>query len=146
MLKSVWIAAAVLVTGATMALAGEPSADRQLLMKNVGAAAGAGGAILKGETEFEPRVADLAFRVMHQASLTFGGMFPEGSETGNETEAAPKIWEDMEGFQARLADFRTDIEAAIESKPQDKESFQQAFANVTENCKGCHENYRIEKK
>lgn len=145
MIRSGLAAAGVALAATVASFAGEPSADRQLMMKNVGAAAGAGGAILKGEAEFDPRVADLIFRTIHQASLGYGELFPEGSETGNETEASPKIWEDMEGFQAQLAELRSDVEAAMEAKPQDKEAFQQAFGEVTQNCKACHEKYRISK-
>jgi cytochrome c556 len=130
----------------TTALAAEdPIIARKAIMQSVGAAAGAGGGMLKGEIPFNPAVATLALRTMRAASYSFGDYFPEGSETGMETTASPKIWEDMAGFSEKMAKFRADADAAANSKPATLEDFKAAFGSVAQNCKGCHENYRIKK-
>ena len=72
-------------------------------MKDVGAAIGMGSKIAKGEVEFNAIAANLVLRTMHSAALGFGYMFPEGSETGADTEASPAIWSDRAGFDAAVA-------------------------------------------
>ncbi len=130
----------------TTAFAAEnPIATRKAIMKSVGAAAGAGGGMLKGEIPFNPAVANLALRTMNAAAHSVGDYFPEDSKTGMETEASPKIWEDMAGFSEKLAKFKADSDAAAAAKPADLESFKAAFGSVVQNCKGCHEGYRVKK-
>jgi cytochrome c556 len=130
----------------TSAVAAEdPISTRRAIMQSVGAAAGAGGGMLKGEIPFDPVVATLALRTVRAATYSFGDYFPAGSETGMDTTASPKIWEDMAGFSEKLAKFRADADAAANSKPATREEFKTAFGNVAQNCKGCHENYRIKK-
>lgn len=129
----------------TAIAAEDPITTRKAIMKSVGAAAGAGGGMLKGEIAFDPKVATLALATMNAASHSFGDYFPEGSDSGMETTASPKIWEDMAGFSEKLTKFQADAQAAVDSKPATLEAFKTAFGNVAQNCKGCHETYRIKK-
>lgn len=134
------ILSAALVGGSYAA--DDPSADRQNLMKNVGAATGAGAKIAKGEMEFDPVTAQLVFNTLNAAANGFGYMFPDGSETGNNTEASPKIWEDRAGFNAAVAKFITDTDVKI----ADLDGFRTAFGAATKNCSSCHEGYRVKKE
>lgn len=122
--------------------AADPSADRQAMMKNVGAATGVGGKMMKGELDFDPVAAQLIFGTMNAAASGFGYLFPEGSETGNETEASPKIWDDKAGFEAAVAKFVADTSSL---KITDMDSFKAAFGAVTKNCGSCHEAFRVKK-
>ena len=56
--------------------------------------------MMKGEAEFNAVAAELILRTMNTAALGFDELFPAGSETGGETTASPKIWEDRAGFDA----------------------------------------------
>lgn len=153
LLRSLSIALALpaaLVTVAAIA-AEDPILARQKLMKANGATAALGGAMVKGEKEFDPVAAIAVLRTANAVATTFGDYFPAGSESGQETTASPKIWQDMAGFQAKLAEFRKDTEAAVADLPSEPamyeaEAFKAAFAAVAENCKSCHEAYRVEKK
>ena len=107
-------------------------------------AAKAAGAILKGEAEFSPDKATEIFTQMHEISVKFGDYFPEDSKTGGKTEAAPAIWEKPEAFKAALAKYQEDTQAAVDAAPQDVDTFKQAFGMVAQNCKGCHEDFRID--
>ena len=143
---SVCLALAIGAASTTAIAAGDPIEVRQKIMKSVGGVAKPTGAMLKGEMPFDPVVADAAIRTLNAAAYAYGDYFPQGSDTGMETRAAPKIWEDMAGFEAKLAKFRQDTDAAAAAEPKDLESFKAAMGPVMQNCKGCHEDYRLEKK
>ena len=147
MIKHVSLCLALAIGGfsASAFAAEDPISARKAIMKSVGAAAGAGGGMLKGEIPFDPKIATLALRTMNAAAYSFGDYFPEGSETGMDTTASPKIWQDMAGFSEKMAKFRADADAAANSKPETLEAFKAAFGSVAQNCKGCHETYRIKK-
>jgi cytochrome c556 len=121
----------------------DPIATRKWLMRANGGAAGAASAMLKGETPFSPAVATSVLRNFTAVGYSFGDYFPEGSQTGD-TKASPKIWEDMAGFQAAVAKFRTDAETALNSKPETLEAFKTAFGSAAQNCQSCHETYRLD--
>jgi cytochrome c556 len=123
----------------------DPIKQRQELMKENGRSAKGAGEMIKGEAVFDPATAATIFTEMHDVAMEFGDYFPEDSKTGEDTEAAPAIWERPAEFQAALVKFQEDTQAAIDSAPQDVEAFRQAFGRVAENCKGCHEEFRIDK-
>lgn len=129
------------------AFAAEDAAvQRQAMMKSVGAATGAAAAMVKGEAPFDAKTAELAVRVMNASANGFGFLFPEGSETGAETEAKPEIWSDSAGFQAAIEKFRTETAAYIDAPAQDLDGFKAAFGGITKNCGDCHEKYRVKKE
>jgi cytochrome c556 len=114
------------------------------MQANGGAVYGVANSMLKGEIPFEVVAANAALRTTSAVAYSFGDYFPEGSETGGETEASPKIWEDMAGFQALLEEFRKDADAAVAAKPQDLEAFRVVMDELGQNCKACHDKYRLE--
>ncbi len=148
MLRSLSICLALVVGGvsATALAASDPILVRQKIMKANNAAARVAGGIIKGEIAFDAKVATAAIRTMNAAAYTYGNYFPAGSETGMKTRADPKIWSDMAGFEAKLAQFQKDTDAAAAAKPADLDAFKAAMGPVFKNCKGCHEDYRTKKK
>ncbi|MDF2372725.1 MAG: cytochrome c [Rhizobiaceae bacterium] len=142
-MKRAIIMGIIISTGfAGVALGGDnPIADRKAIMKNTGAAADAGGAMLKGEVEFNLAAAQLILRTMNSTAHAVTYLFPEGSETGMETTAAPSIWSDPAGFQA-IAD---KMAADSSAKVTDMDSFKAAFGATTASCGACHQGYRIKK-
>lgn len=128
----------------------DPIATRKAMMQNVSAATKMGAAMLKGQMDYDPTAGQLVLRVMNQAALGVGELFPEGTQTGGETTVSAKVWEDMAGFKAALAKFQTDTASEL-MKPEeteffDKESFTTAFIKVTKNCGVCHKVYRLPPK
>ena len=139
------LAGAAVLAGPAIAQNLDAIKTRQQLMEDNGDATKAGGAILKGEAEFSAEKAQEIFSQMHDVAMKFGDYFPEDSKTGGKTEAAPAIWERPEEFDAALVKYQEDTQAALDAAPQDADAFKQAFGMVTQNCKGCHEDFRIDK-
>lgn len=140
------LTAAILASGVGFTVAhaaDDPIATRKAIMSHVGAAARAGGNMMKGAAEFDAATAELVLRTMNAAALGFGELFPEGSETGGKTTASPKIWEDADGFKAALEKFAADTASGVAAKPADLDSFKAAFGAAAANCGTCHQSYRI---
>ena len=78
-------------------------------------------------------------------AATVGEQFPEGSETGMETEAAPAIWSDRAGFDAAVAKFKAAADAGVAAAPADLDGLKAVFGPLTQNCGACHETYRLKK-
>jgi cytochrome c556 len=127
------------------ALAAEtPQEQRHELMEEMGDNAKIVGQMLEGETPFDAAAAMTAMQNWQGGSEGFGDLFPEGSESGHDTEAKSTIWTDREGFNAALAAWSEAVEAAIAANPQDLESLQAAVGPVFKKCKACHEEYRVD--
>lgn len=125
--------------------AADPIDTRQQLMKSVGAATGTLGKMIKGETEYDAALASMAMRVLFAAPAGFVTMFPDGTQTGGDTEAAPAIWEDRAGFEKVATDMQMAAGAAIPVAGESLDALKGAFGSVAQNCKACHEDYRISK-
>ena len=134
-----------IVAATSVGAADDPIASRQAIMKNVGASMGALGKMSKGALEFDAGTAQFALRVINTASFGAGELFPEGSETGGETEASPKIWSDRAGFNDEIVKFQTATSAAVASPPESKEDLGAVLGQVGGNCKSCHEGFRVKK-
>ncbi|HVW57183.1 MAG TPA: cytochrome c [Rhizobiaceae bacterium] len=126
--------------------ADDPIAIRKDLMEANGAAAAVSAGLLKGEIPYNPVVAKEAIMALRAVSHAFGSFFPAGSDKGN-TKASPKIWQDMAGFQATLAKFQKDTDAAAQASgkkgPADLAAFKAAITPVLGNCAACHRDYRL---
>lgn len=149
-MKKTAIALTALAFSAGIASAADdPIEIREALMEANGGAAGLSAGMLKGEIPYSPTAAKAALATFHGTALAFGNFFPEDSKTGGDTTASPKIWEDAEGFREKLAEFQADatagFEAAGKDGPADLAAFKEAVMPVLQNCKGCHETYRIKK-
>ncbi len=121
-------------------------AARQALMTSVGAAAGVGGGMIKGDIDYVPAVGKAVIAAMNAAAQTYGDFFPEGSEDSTRSEALAAIWQDRTGFDAVLARFReaaaTAETASGREGPADVDAFRATFEPVLGVCRDCHETYR----
>jgi cytochrome c556 len=130
----------------TLAQAPGPIEQRQALMKQNGKDTKAGFGMVKGEVPFDAAKAAVIFSDMNGVAGKFGGLFPKGSETGKDTEAAPAIWTKPAEFKAAVAKFEADTKKAMDAKPQTLDAFKPLMMSVAANCKSCHEAFRVEKK
>lgn len=147
MLRNVLVAVLPLVFSASIAFAGsDPILDRQQLMEETRDAAKVVGGMLKGAEPFDAEAAMAAFEVWKKTAAKAGKLFPEGSDSGHDTEAKATIWTDRDGFNEKMADFGTAVDAAIAANPGSLEALKGAAGPVFQSCKGCHEGYRVEKE
>jgi cytochrome c556 len=134
----------MLAASSLAAAEGTPQHERHELMEGVGKAAKVIGTMFRGEAEFDAAAVQESLATFKDAAGKFGDLFPEGSETGEGTEAAPSIWEDRDGFNAALKEFADATAAAIDAAPATLEDAKASVGPVFKTCKGCHDNYRIE--
>lgn len=123
-----------------------PQEQRHELMEDVGGGAKTIGKMLEGEEPFDAAAAMGALQTWADAAAVVGTLFPEGSETGHDTEARSTIWSDRAGFDAALQGWAEAVDAAIAADPQNLESLQAAAGPVFKKCKACHEEYRVEEE
>ncbi len=138
-------AAAVAGPAALLAAGHSPVEQREAKMKTVGESTQTVGKMVKGETEFDAAVALTALEDMRAATEGFADLYPDGTqgESSNKWLAADAVWTDREGFEATLAAFQEDLDTAIDAAPDTRQAMASQFGMVTENCKTCHEDYRL---
>jgi cytochrome c556 len=139
------ILSSVFIAGVAVADS-DPILERQQLMEDTRDAAKVIGGMLKQEQAFDAEAAMAALQTWKTTATTAGGLFPEGSETGHDTEAKATIWTDRAGFEAKLEEFNTQVDAAIAANPDSLEALNAAAGPVFKACKACHEGYRVEKE
>lgn len=141
-----------LASGMTVAMAAEdPIASRQAIMKTVGTATKASAQMIKGQAPFDAIKAELAMRALNAAAISVVKFFPKGSEKGGDTQASPKIWQDMKGFLAAAKRLEQVSAVGIEAvkggeNPFAEDDFKEVFNDLVKTCKGCHQDYRIKKQ
>jgi len=142
---------ALSVTLCTMIFSGlafanpDPILARQELMEDTRDAAKVIGGMLRQQQPFDADAAMAALKVWQETAAKAGDLFPEGSGVGHDTEAKITIWTDRAGFDEKMADFGTKVDAAIAASPDSLEALNAAAGPVFKSCKACHEGYRVEK-
>jgi cytochrome c556 len=122
-------------------------AKRKALMKEVGAASKLLNEMIKGEKPFDAKAAAEGMTKIAGGWAEFAKLYPKGTETGGETTASPKIWENFKDFDEKGQAMAAAAKRAADEAPKGLEAFKAAFGNgVGNSCRGCHEVYRIQKK
>lgn len=140
------IVAALAVTASGVSVAQDAIAKRREFMKSVGAAAKASNEMIKGEKPYDAKVAADGMNRIAAGWNEFTTLFPKGTETGGETTASAKVWEDPAGLDAKGKGLVAAAKKASEEAAKGADAFKAAFGDVGKTCKGCHEIYRVPKK
>jgi cytochrome c556 len=136
---------AMLLLGATAVLAqNDPIASRRALERANEEQGKAAAAMIKGDLPFDLDRAKGVFATFLDAAAKAPHLFPENSKTGGDTTAAPKIWDDPDGFKAAYARFAAEAKAAQE-QVKDPASFKLLFEGVIRHCRDCHDVFRVHK-
>jgi cytochrome c556 len=121
--------------------------ERRHLMKEVVApAAKLGGQMVKGKVPFDAAKAAKAMTDISEVPDKYVTLFPKGTENGAiaDSKAAPKIWEDFDGFKQEAQKLKDASLKAASAAAQGEAAFTAAFNDMTKVCKECHETYRVE--
>jgi cytochrome c556 len=143
------LAAATLAAAITAGVAWaqhNPIVARLKLMKANGREATVVSKMVKGELPYDAKKVNAAFEQWEKTAHEFGKLFPENSKTGGDTRALPKIWTARAEFDKHLADFGKAVTAQKAKATSGLDGLKQAMAVVGKNCKGCHDEFRAEKK
>lgn len=127
----------------TLSATAGPIEDRQAKMKTVGKSIGVVAKMAKGETDFDAAASLQAFVDMKNAADGYEELFPEGSETGGDTEASPKIFSDRAGFEAEQAKFEGTLVKVAAAAPADIGELRASLGMVGASCQSCHQGYRV---
>jgi cytochrome c556 len=148
-MKFRYIAAAMLVsclTAATVVVAADdPIMVRQGLMKQIGGSVGALSGIAKGDKPFDAAVVSKALTTIRDNAKAFPDQFPTGSETGMDTAASPKIWENKADFTAKSIKLSDDAAVVLAAMPTDQAGVATAMKTIGGECGVCHQAYRVKK-
>ena len=137
-------ALALILAAGSIFAGSDPILARQQLMEETRDAAKVVGGMLKGEQPFDAGAAMQAFETWKNTAAKAGELFPEGSDSGHDTEAKATIWSDRAGFEGELENFTAKVDAAIAASPDSVEALKAAAGPVFGSCKSCHEGYRVE--
>lgn len=103
------------------------------------------GDMAKGAMPYDAAMASGAVtNLANAARMDVLTLWPEGSDNESHptTRAAPAIWSDMAGFEAKFAEMATAAEAQLETAGTGEDAVRAAAGAIGGTCKGCHETYR----
>jgi cytochrome c556 len=138
------ILAVTTVAVAVTAAYADPIADRKALMKERGGLIGGLVKMVKGEVAFDAAAVEKALAGLkaNEAKIDIDTLFPAGSDKGD-TKAAPKIWEDMNGFKEANAKYSDAVAAAAAAPAKDQAALGEQVNAIGSGCGGCHKTFRL---
>lgn len=116
---------------------------RQSLFAILGANFGPMGSMIKGEMPWnDEQFQSFATDLEMASQLNYMRGFPAGSE-GGKTRAKPGIWDNIEDFEAKLEDLRSEsTKLAQVASGGDREAIVGQFKATAGTCKACHDEYK----
>lgn len=147
MFHKLLVVLAVLMVGVTAAAAQSCQNiidKRQTLMKRSAEMAKVGSAMIKGDTPFDLAKVQEIFAAFADDAGAMPTLFPDCSKTGDQTTAAPAIWDRPDDFKAAMAKFAADVKAAQDST-KDLDSLKTNFQAIGKDCSSCHQTFRVKK-
>ncbi|KQS96418.1 MULTISPECIES: c-type cytochrome [unclassified Rhizobium] len=143
-LKTILTALVIAGCGVSAVIAADdPVKVREGLMKQIGGSMGAIAGIAKGEKPYDAEVLKTALTTISTNIKAFPDQFPAGSDANS--EASPKIWENMDDFKAHAAKLGTDADTLLAQLPADQAAVGAAAGMLGKDCGACHELYRVKK-
>ncbi len=139
------VAACLVMTAAAAVAQDNPIEQRQQIMKHIGKAVGAGAKMAKGELPFDEKTAAEVFTTIKSEFPGFTDLFPDGTQTGNDTEAKATIWSDRDGFEKAADEMLQVASKYAANPPTTLDTFRPALGELGKKCGGCHETYRVKK-
>lgn len=109
------------------------------------------GAMAKEKTEYDADIAsEAAANLMAAANFGQSAMWPAGSDSETEgnakNRALPAIWETFPAIVEKSDALKKSSAVLAEQAGQGLTALQGAMGDVGASCKGCHDDYRAERK
>lgn len=139
-MRRILVLASFLALGVGGAVAQDAIAARKALFKEMGAAAGPIGKMLRGEDAFDLAKVKAGLDLLGKNAKALPANFPENSKTGD-TKALPVIWDNKPKFEGLFAKLASDA-AAASAAIKDEASFKAEMGKVLGNCGACHNDFR----
>ena len=116
---------------------------RQSLFALLGANLGPMASMVKGEMPWDQaRFIGWSDDLSRAAELDILRGFPVGSGVGR-TRAKPGIWDNLEDFEAKIADLRKETALMAEvARSSDRKALIKQFQRTGGTCKACHDEYK----
>jgi cytochrome c556 len=116
---------------------------RQSLFALLGANFGPMTSMVKGEMHWnQARFIGWTDDLARAAELDIMRGFPAGSGIGR-TRAKPEIWDNLEDFEAKIADLRKETALMAEvARSSDRKALIKQFQRTGGTCKACHDEYK----
>ncbi|WFU09858.1 cytochrome c [Rhizobium sp. CB3090] len=118
--------------------------SRIAVMKKVGGAAGALGAIAKGTKPYDAEVVKAALQTIAENAKAFPEHFGPNSDK-TDAEVNPKIWDNFDDFKAKAAKLSDNAEVALAQLPADPAGVGATLKTLGSDCGACHQAYRVKK-
>ncbi|NLR95399.1 cytochrome c [Rhizobium sp. P38BS-XIX] len=118
--------------------------SRIAMMKKIGGATGALGAIAKGDKPYDADIVKASLTTIAETAKAFPDQFNPQSDK-SDAEVNPKIWDNLDDFKAKAAKLSTDAETALAQLPADKAGVGATLKTLGSSCGACHQAYRVKK-
>src|SRR5919112_4513672 len=136
-MKRTMFVASLLALGATAAISqSDVVAQRQALMKEMGAQTRPIGAMMRGQEAFDLAKVQASLKVLAENPKKFVTLFPESSKNAEKTEALPTIWENKAKFDSIAMKLSTDAQTAL-TTIKDEATLKAEMPKVLQNCGAC---------
>lgn len=122
-----------------------PIEQRQELMEQTRDALKPLIGMTRGQVDFDAATVTESLAVFETTAMEAPPLFPEGSDSGFDTEAKATIWTDRSGFEMAFMRFGAAVEEAQDANIDSVETLKPALQGVLKTCKGCHDDFRVEK-
>ncbi len=123
----------------------DPIAQRQALMEDTRDALRPLIGMTRGQVDFDAETVSNSLAVFATTAEQAPALFPEGTETGGDTEAKATVWSDRAGFDQAFTNFGEAVAAAQAADIQSLDQLQPQLQGVLKTCRDCHDGYRVEK-
>ncbi len=124
----------------------DPVKEREDLMKQNDEGAKVVVQMMRGQRPFDGKAVDAAFAQWADTAQKLPGLFPEGSKTGGDNRASPKIWVNKKDFDAKAAAFGKAVADNRAKAAASLEGLRAAIPVVGNACDDCHKEYRLSRR
>jgi len=134
------------VSAAAVLAQSNPVKEREDLMKGNNEGAKTAVAMMRGQMPYDAKKVEAAFAQWAETAQKLPGLFPEGSQTGGDNRASPKIWLNKKDFDDKAAAFAKAVADNRAKAVESLDGLRAAIPVVGNACDDCHKEYRLSQR